>query len=93
MDNLLRQVEAIKSQGTFYLPISGNLKQPSACTRDIAATRDCSELLLDHSWTGLDEVAVLDPEDLSCNDMAQVVRTARYSIFSALSVNVPPSAV
>src|SRR5260221_1347025 len=38
MDNLLRQVELIKSQGIFSLPIAGDLKQPSASTRDIAAT-------------------------------------------------------
>src|SRR6476660_1039901 len=34
MDNLLRQIELIKSQVIFSLPISGDLKQPSACTRD-----------------------------------------------------------
>ena len=45
MDNLLRQVELIKSQGIFSLPISGDLEQPSACTRDIAAT--AATLLLD----------------------------------------------
>ena len=44
MDNLLRQVEAIKNQGAFFWPISGDLKQPSACTRDIAAT--AAKLLL-----------------------------------------------
>ncbi len=37
MDNLLRQVESIKNQGVFSLPISGDLKQPSCATRDIAA--------------------------------------------------------
>ena len=51
MDNLLRQVQAIKSQGAFFLPISGDLKQPSACTRDIAAT--AAKLLLDDSWCGV----------------------------------------
>ncbi len=37
MDNLLRQVESIKNQGMFSLPISGDLEQPSCATRDIAA--------------------------------------------------------
>src|SRR6266446_4236441 len=37
MDNLLRQVQSIKQEGAFFLPISGDLKQPSACTCDIAA--------------------------------------------------------
>lgn len=41
MDNLLRQAELIKNQGMFSLPISGDLKQPSACTR-IRAFRQMS---------------------------------------------------
>jgi uncharacterized protein YbjT (DUF2867 family) len=71
MDNLLRQVEAIKTQGAFFLPISGELKQPSACVRDIAAT--AAKLLLNRSWSGVGSVPVLGPEDLSCNDMAQII--------------------
>jgi uncharacterized protein YbjT (DUF2867 family) len=71
MDNLLRQVELIKTQGIFSLPISGDLKQPSACTRDIAAT------------AGVGSVPVLGPEDLSYNDMAAIMsevleRTVRF---------------
>jgi uncharacterized protein YbjT (DUF2867 family) len=71
MDNLLRQVELIKSQGMFSLPISGDLKQPSACTRDIAAT--AAKLLLDQTWSGVGSAPVLGPEDLSYNDMAQIM--------------------
>jgi uncharacterized protein YbjT (DUF2867 family) len=71
MDNLLRQVELIKSQGMFSLPISGDLKQPSACTRDIAAT--AAKLLLDHTWNGVGSAPVLGPEDLSYNDMATIM--------------------
>jgi len=71
MDNLLRQVELIKSQGIFSLPISGDLKQPSASTRDIAAT--AAKLLLDQSWTGVGSVPVLGPEDISYNDMATIM--------------------
>ena len=70
MDNLLRQVDAIKNDSTFRLPISGDLKQPSCAARDIAAT--AARLLLDDSWTGVGHVAVLGPEDLCCNDMAQI---------------------
>src|SRR5580692_5708776 len=62
---------AIKKQGVFSLPISGDLKQPSACTRDIAAT--AATLLLDHSWTGVASAPVLGPEDLSYNDMATIM--------------------
>jgi uncharacterized protein YbjT (DUF2867 family) len=71
MDNLLRQVELIKNQGMFSLPISGDLKQPSACTRDIAAM--AAKLLLDQSWNGVGSVPVLGPEDLSYNDMATIM--------------------
>jgi uncharacterized protein YbjT (DUF2867 family) len=71
MDNLLRQVELIRDQGLFSLPISGDLKQPSACTCDIAAT--ATRLLLDRSWSGVGSVPVLGPEDLSYNDMAAIM--------------------
>jgi uncharacterized protein YbjT (DUF2867 family) len=71
MDNLLRQVESIKNQGMFSLPISGDLKQPSCATRDIASV--AAKLLLDHSWSGVSSVPLLGPEDLSYNDMAQIM--------------------
>jgi uncharacterized protein YbjT (DUF2867 family) len=71
MDNLLRQVESIKNQGLFSLPISGDLKQPSCATRDIAAVG--ARLLLDHSWNGVASHPVLGPEDLSYHDMARIM--------------------
>jgi uncharacterized protein YbjT (DUF2867 family) len=71
MDNLLRQVQSIRNQGMFFLPISGDRKLPSCATRDIAAT--AARLLLDDSWCGNGHVAVLGPEDLSFNDMAQIM--------------------
>jgi uncharacterized protein YbjT (DUF2867 family) len=71
MDNLLRQVASIKNQGLFFLPISGDRKLPSCATRDIAAV--AARLLLDPSWSGQGHVAVLGPEDLSFDDMAQVM--------------------
>lgn len=71
MDNLLRQVEPIMSQGVFFSPISGDRKLPTCATRDIAAV--AAKLLLDRSWTGRGSVAVLGPEDLSFNDMARIM--------------------
>jgi uncharacterized protein YbjT (DUF2867 family) len=71
MDNLLRQVQSIKSQGTFFSPISGDLKAPTCAIRDIAST--AARLLLDASWTGQSNVPVLGPQDLSLNDMAQII--------------------
>jgi uncharacterized protein YbjT (DUF2867 family) len=71
MDNILRQVEPIKKQGMFFLPISADRKLPTCATRDIAAV--AASLLLDPSWSGRESVAVLGPEDLSFNDMAQIM--------------------
>lgn len=71
MDNLLRQVASIKNDGVFVSPIQGDLKNPTCATRDIAAA--AAKWLLDDSWTGSGSVAVLGPEDLSFNDMAQIM--------------------
>jgi uncharacterized protein YbjT (DUF2867 family) len=81
MDNLLRQVEAIKNQGMFFDVLSGDRRLPTCATRDIAAV--AATLLLDESWTGVDSVPVLGPEDLSLDDMAQTMsevlgRPVRY---------------
>jgi uncharacterized protein YbjT (DUF2867 family) len=71
MDNLLTQVETIKSQGRFFSPIAGDRKLPSCATRDIAAV--AATLLLDAAWSGQASVPVLGPEDVSHNDMAQIL--------------------
>ncbi|MCW2913571.1 MAG: NAD-dependent epimerase/dehydratase family protein [Actinomycetia bacterium] len=71
MENMLHQVEPIKNQGMFFLPASGNRKLPTCATRDIAAA--AARLLLDDSWSGQDSVPILGPEDLSYNDMAQIM--------------------
>ena len=71
MDNILRQAEAIKNQGMFFSPISGDRKLPTCATRDIAAV--ATKLLLDPSWSGQGSVPILGPEDLSFNDMAKIM--------------------
>lgn len=71
MDNTLMQAAAIKKQGMFFSPISGDLKLPSCATRDIAAV--ATRWLLDESWTDHEEVAVLGPENISFNDMAAIM--------------------
>ena len=55
----------------FFSPIAGERKLPSVATRDIAAA--ASRLLLDESWSGVEEVPLLGPEDLSFNDMAEII--------------------
>jgi uncharacterized protein YbjT (DUF2867 family) len=71
MDNILRQVEAIKNQSVFFSPVSGDRKLPTCATRDIASVS--AKLLLDPSWSGRASVPVLGPEDLSFNDIAKIM--------------------
>jgi uncharacterized protein YbjT (DUF2867 family) len=71
MDNIVRQADAIKNQGMFFSPIDGDRKLPSVATRDTAAA--ASRLLLENSWSGAGEVPLLGPEDLSFNDMAEII--------------------
>ena len=71
MDNTVRQVSSIRDQGAFFSPIAGDRKLPTVATRDIAAA--AARLLLDPSWSGVGEVPSLGPEDLSFNDLAQII--------------------
>jgi uncharacterized protein YbjT (DUF2867 family) len=71
MDNFLRQVEPIRNQGMFFSPMCGDRKAPTCATRDIAAV--AAKLLLDPSWSGSGSVPVLGPEDLSFNEIAQII--------------------
>lgn len=71
MDNVLRQAAPIRERGIFSLPLDGDRKFPTCATRDIAAA--AANLLLDSSWSGRADVPVLGPEDLSCNDMAEIM--------------------
>jgi uncharacterized protein YbjT (DUF2867 family) len=68
MENMLRNVHSLKQQGMFVSPSKPDLKVPFVATRDIATSG--ATLLLDRSWKGQGGLAVLGPEDLSCNDMA-----------------------
>src|SRR3984885_15860172 len=71
MDNTIRQAASIRDQGMFFSPIAGDRKLPTVATRDIAAA--AARLLLDASWSGASEAPLLGPEDLSFNDMAEVM--------------------
>ncbi|MFF4255609.1 NAD(P)H-binding protein [Streptomyces sp. NPDC001663] len=71
MENLLRQVEAIRNQGVFSWPCPGDRVLASVATRDIAAK--ATELLLDDSWSGQGGVPVVSPDALTPDGMAQVV--------------------
>lgn len=71
MDNMLWQVNSIKNDGVINFTLPGNLKVPWVATRDIAVV--ASRLLLDHEWTGQDSLAVIGPEDLSLEEMAEIL--------------------
>lgn len=81
MDNLLWQAGSIGTDGVFFGPVSGDRKAPTCAIRDIAAA--AARLLLDPSWHGVADVPVLGPEDLSQNDLAEIMaevlgRPVRY---------------
>jgi uncharacterized protein YbjT (DUF2867 family) len=71
MENLLRQIVPIREQGVFFWPIPGDFKTPFCATRDVAALS--AQLLLDRSWSGVDAIPMMGPEDLSSNDMARIM--------------------
>ncbi|MEV0297602.1 NAD(P)H-binding protein [Nocardia sp. NPDC050710] len=71
MDNILWQAVSIRDDGMFTGTVSADRRAPMVATRDIATA--AARLLLDRSWSGTGEVAVLGPEDLSPNDMAHTM--------------------
>jgi uncharacterized protein YbjT (DUF2867 family) len=86
MENLLRQAQALKEQGTFSMANTAGLPLPAVATRDVAAA--AAALLLDASWSGQLSVPVVSPDNLTPNDMAEVIsgtlgRTVRYRQVSA----------
>jgi uncharacterized protein YbjT (DUF2867 family) len=85
MENLLWQVEPIRSQGAFFSPLSGERVFLTCAVRDIAAT--AADLLNDDTWTGQESVPVVGPDLMSSDDMARVMsevlgRPVRYQQIS-----------
>ncbi|GAB7036183.1 MULTISPECIES: NmrA family NAD(P)-binding protein [Catenuloplanes] len=81
MDNLLRHVVPITTDGVFRGPHRPDLAMPHVATRDVAAA--AVRLLRDGSWGGRAEVPVLGPEDLTFDGIAAIVgdvlgRPVRY---------------
>jgi uncharacterized protein YbjT (DUF2867 family) len=86
MENMLHQAGSIASQGTFFSPIPADRKLPTCATRDIAAV--AAELLLDRSWSGQESIPLRGPEDLSPDEMAEIIgdaigRPVRFQRISA----------
>jgi uncharacterized protein YbjT (DUF2867 family) len=81
MENMLRSVESIRTQGLFFDTRRADLRVPFVATQDIA--RSAARLLQDRSWRGPGGLAVLGPEDISLQDIAQITtevlgREVRY---------------
>jgi uncharacterized protein YbjT (DUF2867 family) len=71
MENLLHSIEAVKFTGRFSTSVPGDVKVPWVATRDIAAK--AVDLLLDRTWSGKGSVGLLGPEDLSYNEIAEIM--------------------
>jgi uncharacterized protein YbjT (DUF2867 family) len=71
MENLLRQAPTIKEKGMFSLPVRADLKAPMVATSDIVAV--AAKFLMDPTWTAQADVPVLGPEDISPNEMAEIL--------------------
>ncbi len=67
MENLLRQTQALKEQGTFSMANTAGRPLPAVATRDVAAA--AAALLLDSSWGGQASVPVAGPDNLTPDDM------------------------
>ena len=85
MENTARQAAVMKEKGMFFGPIRADRKLPFTATQDMAYA--AARLLVDSTWTGQQEVAVLGPDDLSFDDQAAIIsevtgRTVRYQQIS-----------
>jgi uncharacterized protein YbjT (DUF2867 family) len=74
MENTARQAMAIRDRGMFFGPIDADRKLPFTATADMAAA--AIRLLRDCGWSGSEDVPVLGPELLSCNDQAAIMSEA-----------------
>lgn len=71
MDNSLRDVRALKTSGVFGSPVAGERGMPLVATRDIGDV--AAALLRERTWTGVAEVPLLGPENLTGNKMAAIL--------------------
>lgn len=70
-ENLLEEADSLRDNGVFTDTVDGDREAPLVAAADIAAV--AAGLLLDRSWTGVDSVPVLGPQDLSPNDLARIM--------------------
>ena len=73
-EGLLWQVQAIAKANMFFIAVPGDCKYPEVALRDIANV--AVKWLTDPNWTGVEGVGVIGPEDLSSNEVAQLLSDA-----------------
>ena len=71
MENELRQMASIRDDGVLSTPFVPDRVLRLCATRDIGAA--AARLLLDDSWTGQEDVALVSPDDLTPEGMAGVL--------------------
>ena len=71
MENLLRPLPRMRTEGVLSLPLSPDRPLATIATQDIAAT--AAALLLDPTWEGTDQIPVFGPDHLTPNQMAATI--------------------
>lgn len=71
MENLLRPLPQVLSEGVLSLPLIPDRPLATIATQDIAAT--AAGLLLDRTWEGTDQIALFGPDHLTPNEMATTI--------------------
>ncbi|VVT01032.1 NAD(P)H-binding protein [Erythrobacter sp. EC-HK427] len=71
MSNVLRQADSIRETGTFCYPANADLKLRHVAPEDVAQVS--VRLLLDGSWSGVHEVPMIGPEELTFIRMARIL--------------------
>jgi uncharacterized protein YbjT (DUF2867 family) len=70
-ENFLYQLDSIRSQGKFFLTVTGVRRLPMIATRDIA--RVAADRLLDVTWSGRSVRGLHGPTGLSMNEAADEI--------------------
>jgi uncharacterized protein YbjT (DUF2867 family) len=74
MENILRNLDTLASQGAIYSPVPGNVPVPQVATRDIGVV--AAQELLDEKWTGHRVRGVHGPKDVSQDQAAEILSKA-----------------
>jgi uncharacterized protein YbjT (DUF2867 family) len=74
MENILMQLDAIRHQGSLYIPGPPDVAVPQIATRDIADA--AAPLLLERNWTGKTIHGLHGPVDLSFQEAAEILSEA-----------------